>query len=79
MAWLPGNEYSVRKAEAKAGTEGECLYDGQPLGALYISAVSIAEIRFGIELQQDVRRRAELNEWLTGTLRPAFKGRITCP
>jgi toxin FitB len=37
--------------------------------------VSIAEIRFGIELQQDVTRRAELNEWLTLTLRPAFAGR----
>jgi predicted nucleic acid-binding protein len=40
------------------------------------SVVSIAEIRFGIELQQDVKRRAELSEWLAGTLRPAFAGRI---
>ena len=38
--------------------------------------VSIAEIRFGIELQEDPTRRAELNEWLTLTLRPAFAGRI---
>jgi predicted nucleic acid-binding protein len=52
------------------------FYDAQPLNALYISVVSIAEIRFGIELQQEVPRRAELNEWLMGTLRPAFKGRI---
>ena len=52
------------------------FYDAQPLNALYISVVSIAEIRFGIELQQDVTRRAELNEWLTLTLRPTFAGRI---
>lgn len=38
--------------------------------------MSIAEIRFGIELQQDVTRRAELNEWLMRTLLPAFAGRI---
>jgi hypothetical protein len=37
------------------------FYDAQPLNALYICVVSIAEIRFGIELQQDVTRRAGLN------------------
>src|SRR5580693_1153618 len=43
----------------------------------YTSAlVSIAEIRFGIELQEDVTRRAEFNDWLTLILRPAFAGRI---
>ena len=35
-----------------------------------------AEIRFGIELQEDPSRRAELNDWLTLTLRPSFAGRI---
>jgi predicted nucleic acid-binding protein len=38
--------------------------------------VSIAEIRFGIELQQDPARRAQLSHWLTLTLRPTFAGRI---
>jgi predicted nucleic acid-binding protein len=52
------------------------FYDAQPFHALYISVVNIAEIRFGIELQEDVTRRAELNDWLTRTLRPAFTGRI---
>jgi predicted nucleic acid-binding protein len=33
------------------------FYDAQPLNAVYISEVSIAEIRFGIELQQDSTRR----------------------
>jgi hypothetical protein len=32
------------------------FYDEQPLSALYISVVGIAEIRFGIELQQEVNR-----------------------
>ncbi len=52
------------------------FYDAQPLNALYISVVSIAEIRLGIELQENAARRAELNDWLTLTLRPAFAGRI---
>ena len=38
--------------------------------------VTLAEIRFGIELVADVARRAELNEWLTRTVRPMFIGRI---
>jgi predicted nucleic acid-binding protein len=52
------------------------FYDNQPLNQLYISVVNIAEIRFGIELQEDSARRAELNDWLTLILRPAFAGRI---
>ncbi len=48
--------------------------DRQPLNQLYISVVNIAEIRFGIELQEDPARRAELNDWLMLTLRRAFAG-----
>jgi hypothetical protein len=36
----------------------------------------MAEIRFGIELVADPARRADLNAWLTHTLRPLFEGRI---
>ncbi len=52
------------------------FYDTQPLDQLYISILSIAEIRFGIELQQDPARRMELQDWLTLTLQPTFAGRI---
>jgi hypothetical protein len=44
------------------------FYDRQPLHELYISILSIAEIRFGIELQEDAARRAEFNDRLTLTL-----------
>jgi len=37
------------------------FYETQPLGQLYVSVVSFAEIRFGIELQADPVRRAELS------------------
>lgn len=47
----------------------------QPLDQLYISAVTFAEIRFGIEIVADASRRAELADWLTHKARPMFEGR----
>jgi len=52
------------------------FYETQPLGRIYVRVVSFAEIRFGIELQVDPVRRAELNGWLALTLRPTFEGRV---
>jgi len=48
----------------------------QPLELLYISAVTLAEIRFGIELLPNVARRSELNEWLAHKVRPMFEQRV---
>ena len=48
----------------------------QPLDLLYVSAASLAEIRFGIELVSDANRRAELNDWLAHKLRPMFDERV---
>jgi toxin FitB len=47
----------------------------QPIERLYISVVSFAEIRFGIELITDAARRAELHDWLTLRVRPMFQQR----
>jgi hypothetical protein len=49
---------------------------GQSLGLLYVSVVTLAEIRFGIELVKDVSRRMELNDWLDHKLRPMFDDRV---
>ena len=53
---------------------------GQPLDLLYVSAVTLAEIRFGIELVAEPGRRAELNDWLDDWLankvRPMFEQRV---
>jgi len=48
----------------------------QPLDLLYVSVVTFAEIRFGIELVKEVARRMELNEWLEHKLRPMFEDRV---
>ncbi|MBV5309585.1 type II toxin-antitoxin system VapC family toxin [Chromatium okenii] len=47
----------------------------QPLSQLYVSEVTFAEIRFGIELIAAPERRAELRHWLEQQLRPMFTTR----
>jgi predicted nucleic acid-binding protein len=48
----------------------------QPLEHLYVSAVTFAEIRFGIEIVADASRRGELNDWLAHKVRPMFEQRV---
>ena len=48
---------------------------GQPLDRLFVSVVTFAEIRFGIECAPTPSHRAELHDWLTHRLRPMFAGR----
>jgi toxin FitB len=43
---------------------------------LYVSDVTFAGIRFGIEQHADARKRAELTEWLEHTVRPMFERRV---
>jgi predicted nucleic acid-binding protein len=48
----------------------------QPLDGLFISSVTLAEIRFGIELIAEPSRRADLYDWLTHKVRPMFDQRV---
>jgi len=48
---------------------------GQPIDLLFVSTVTFAEIRFGIELVPDATKRAELNDWLAHKVRPMFDQR----
>jgi hypothetical protein len=48
----------------------------QPLDRLYVSSVTLAEIRFGIELVTDAHCRADLNDWLIHKVRPMFEQRV---
>ena len=50
--------------------------EGQPASSLYLSTVTLAEIRYGIERHSDDTFRATLAAWLDGSLRPWFAGRI---
>lgn len=46
------------------------------LDDLYVSVVTFAEIRFGIELVSDASKRAELNDWLAHKVPPMFEERV---
>ena len=50
--------------------------DNQPSTSLFLSTVTLAEIRFGIERQEDGDFRKTLTGWLDSALRPWFSGRI---
>lgn len=47
----------------------------QSLEQLYVSTVTFAEIRFGIEQVADAAKRADLRHWLDQRLRPMFAQR----
>jgi predicted nucleic acid-binding protein len=49
---------------------------GQPLDRLFVSTVTFAEIRFGIELLPDANLRTELKHWLAHKVRPMFEQRL---
>jgi hypothetical protein len=43
---------------------------------LFVSVVTLAEFRFGIELIEEAARRSRLILWLNETVRPMFAGRV---
>ena len=65
------SELRCPKPEAKV----VAFVAAQPLDLLYVSAVTFAEIRFGIERVDDATRRAELGDWLVHKVRPMFDQR----
>jgi predicted nucleic acid-binding protein len=76
MAWLLDTNVlsELRKPQPEPRVVG--FVAGCPLDELFISAVTLAEIRFGIELVNEPQRRAQLREWLTHRVRPMFDGRV---
>ena len=48
----------------------------QPLENLFVSSVTFAEIRFGIERIEDLHKRSALTDWLNLELRPMFENRV---
>ena len=48
----------------------------QPLDSMFVSVVTFAELRFGIERLDDLDKRADLSLWLESRIRPKFQGRI---
>ena len=75
-AWLLDTNVISELRKRKPDRKVVAFVAGQPLDLLYMSSVTLAEIRFGIELVIDVNRRAELTAWLAHKVRPLFAQRI---
>ena len=50
--------------------------DAQALETLYLSAITVAELRFGVQSLPAGRRRDRLHEDLEGQVLPVFAGRV---
>lgn len=76
MAWLLDTNVLSELRRPKPEQRVVAFVAGCLLEDLHISVVTLAEIRFGIELVNDPNRRAELNDWLVHKVRPMFDGRV---
>jgi hypothetical protein len=72
MAWLLDTNILSELRRPKPEQKVVAFVANCPLDQLYISAVTLAEIRFGIELVGEPNRRADLNDWLTNKIRPCL-------
>ena len=75
-AWLLDTNVLSELRRPKPDRKVLAFVAAQPLDCLYVSSVTLAEIRFGIELQSDASLRAGLIDWLTHQVRPMFEQRV---
>jgi predicted nucleic acid-binding protein len=74
--WLLDTNFLSELRRPRPNAQIVAFVAAQPVAHLFVSAATMAEIRFGIELLGDSVRRADLNAWLTHTLRPLFEDRV---
>lgn len=74
--WLLDTNILSELRKAKPERKVVRFVAGQPLELLFVSTVTLAEIRFGIEIVADAVHRGELNDWLAHKVRPMFEGRM---
>lgn len=72
MAWLLDTNILSELRKPKAERKVLDFIASIPLPQLYVSVVTLAEIRYGIELSEDAQKRAVLREWLDVKVRPMF-------
>jgi predicted nucleic acid-binding protein len=74
--WLLDTNVLSELRKPKPNARVTAFVDSQSLDLLFVSVVTLAEIRFGIACIEEVSRRAELEDWLANRVRPLFEGRI---
>jgi predicted nucleic acid-binding protein len=73
--WLLATNVLCELRRARPEPKVVAFVASKPLDLLFVSTVTFAEIRFGIERVGDATRRAELNDWLAHKVRPMFEQR----
>jgi len=76
IGWLLDTNVLSELRRQKPDPKVLAFIASQPLEQLYVSIVTLAEIRFGIELVADANRRAELTDRLSNKVRPMFEQRV---
>jgi toxin FitB len=74
--WLLDTNILSELRRPKPKAEVVSFIASKPLDLLFVSTVTFAEIRFGLECVADAARRAELNNWLAHKVRPMFEQRV---
>jgi predicted nucleic acid-binding protein len=74
--WLLDTNVISELRRPKPDDKVAAFVRAQPLEVLHVSVVTLAEIRFGIELLPEATRRSALNDWLTHKVRPMFGPRV---
>jgi toxin FitB len=76
MGWLLDTNILSELRRPRPERKVLAFVAAQPLETLYVSSVTFAEIRFGIELVGNANHRAQLNDWLAHKVRPMFEQRV---
>lgn len=76
ISWLLDTNVLSELRRPKPDRKVVLFVAAQPVDCLYVSTVTLAEIRFWIEQQPDSSLRAELIDWLTHKVRPMFEHRV---
>ena len=74
--WLLDTNVLSELRRPRPNTQVVAFVASQALDRMFVSAVTLAEIRFGIESVSDAQHRADLANWLTHQVRPMFDQRI---
>ena len=74
--WLLDTNVVSELRKKRPASRVKAWSDAQPADSLFLSSITLAEIRYGIEKQSDPKFRNELARWLDHRLRPWFAGRI---
>jgi toxin FitB len=74
--WLLDTNILSELRRPKPDTKVVNFVASKPLDLLFVSTVTFAEIRFGIERVANLARRAELSDWLAHKVRPMFEQRV---